>query len=129
MFADALENGAKTRPPLTMPIENYMEHLGFMGIGVEQEHQLMIATTKEFLYGASVVLYPGFLQKISGGKQLFLIPSSVHEWLYIEDLGRFTKEELTDLLRSVNREVVSEEEVLSNWLYYYDGRKDEIRRA
>ena len=74
-------------------------------------------------------LYPGFLEQISGGKDLFLIPSSIHEWLYLEDKGELTAEELTELLRAVNREVVEEEEVLSDQLYYYDGKKGEMRRA
>lgn len=87
----------------------------------------MIATTEDFLYGASVVMYPGFLERISGGKNLYLIPSSIHEWLYIEDKGTFTREELTNLLRSVNSEIVSEEEILSDHLYYYEGK--EIRQV
>jgi hypothetical protein len=41
----------------------------------------------------------------------------------------FTAEELTGLLRSVNQEVVEEEEVLSDRLYYYDWGKKEMRRA
>ena len=45
-----------------------------------------------------------------------------------EDLYRmFTREELTNLLRSVNSEIVSEEEILSDHLYYYEGK--ELRRV
>ena len=72
-------------------------------------------------------IFTGFLERISGGKNLYLIPSSIHEWLYIEDKGMFTREELTNLLRSVNSEIVSEEEILSDHLYYYEGK--ELRRV
>ena len=126
LLADAVENGTRIRPALTMPIEAYMARLG-APVDTEPENHLMIATTEDFLYGASVVMYPGFLERISGGKNLYLIPSSIHEWLYIEDRGIFTQEELTSLLRSVNSEIVSEEEILSDHLYYYEGK--EIRQV
>ena len=126
LLADAVENGTRIRPALTMPIEAFVRRLG-APVDTEPENHLMIATTEDFLYGASVVMYPGFLERISGGKNLYLIPSSIHEWLYIEDKGMFTREELTNLLRSVNSEIVSEEEILSDHLYYYGGK--EIRRV
>ena len=126
LLADAVDNGTKIRPAMTMPIEAFMRRLG-APVEAEPENNLMIATTEDFLYGASVIMYPGFLERISGGKNLYLIPSSIHEWLYIEDKGMFTREELTNLLRSVNSEIVSEEEILSDHLYYYEGK--EIRQV
>ena len=129
LFADAKANSMKTRPGITMPIEDYMGGMGFMCVEGEPEHKLMIAMTEGLMYGAGVILYPGFLEQISGGRDIFLIPSSIHEWLYLEDNGEFTAEELTELLRAVNREVVEEEEVLADRLYYYDWGKKEMRRA
>ena len=126
LVADAVDNGTKIKPALTMPIEAFMRRLG-APVDTEPENHLMIATTEDFLYGASVIMYPGFLERISGGKNLYLIPSSIHEWLYIEDRGTYTREELTNLLRSVNSEIVSEEEILSDHLYYYEGK--EIRQV
>ena len=126
LVTDAVDNGTKIRPAMTMPIEAFMRRLG-APVDTEPENHLMIATTEDFLYGASVVMYPGFLERISGGKNLYLIPSSIHEWLYIEDRGTYTQEELTNLLRSVNSEIVSEEEILSDHLYYYEGK--EIRQV
>ena len=102
-----------------------MKQLGFPVI--EEENHLMIATTERLFYGAGVVLYPGFLEIISGGKDLYMIPSSVHEWLYIEDRGTFTKERLAEMLRTVNQEVVAEDEFLSDDLYCWRG--GEFRRA
>ena len=121
LFSDALENSMKVRPPVTMPIEECLTHLGFPG--VDEGTHLMIATTEGLSYGAAVVLYPGFLERVSRGRNLFFIPSSVHEWIYLEDTGDYTAEDLTDLLRTVNREIVAEEEVLSDHLYCWrDGR-------
>ena len=78
LLADAVENGTRIRPALTMPIEAYMARMG-APVDAEPENHLMIATTEDFLYGASVVMYPGFLERISGGKNLYLIPSRKSE--------------------------------------------------
>lgn len=67
LFADAKANSMKTRPGITMPIEDYMGGMGFMCIEGESEHKLMIATTEGLMYGAGEILYPGFLEQISGG--------------------------------------------------------------
>ena len=125
LLVDSIENSVRTRPAVTMPIEKYMGGMGFPEI--EEKSGLMIATTEELAYGAAVVLYPGFLERVSEGRDLYFIPSSIHEWLYIEDTGDWSREELTGLLRAVNREVVEEEEVLSDELYCW--RSGEFRRA
>ena len=125
LYVDSIENSVRTRPAVTMPIEKYMGGMGFPEI--EEKSGLMIATTEGLAYGAAVVLYPGFLEIISGGKDLYMIPSSVHEWLYIEDCGAFTKERLAEMLRTVNQEVVAEDEFLSDDLYCWRG--GEFRRA
>ena len=58
---------------------------------------------------------------------MYLIPSSVNEWLYLKDTGEWGKEELTGLLRAVNREVVEEKDFLSDDLYCWRG--GEFKRA
>ena len=126
LFSDALENSVKSRPPVTMPIETCLTHLGFPG--VEEGTHLMIATTEGLAYGAAVVLYPAFLERVSCGRSLFFIPSSVHEWIYLEDDGTLDEQELTDLLQTVNREIVAEEEILSDHLYCWrDGRFGKVK--
>ena len=42
--------------------------------------------------------------------------------MYLEDNGEFNGEELTDLLRNVNKDVVAEDEVVGENVYYYDGK-------
>ena len=109
LFADAIENSMKIRPAVAVPIETYIGRLFFLDM--KAEHQLMIATTEKLMYGAGVILYPGFLERISEGRNLFMIPSSIHEWLYLEDDGMHDVQELTDLLRAVNKDVVAEDVV------------------
>ena len=73
LVADAIENSMKKNPPLVMTIEEYMKRLGFPV--AETETHLMIATTQKLFFGAGVVVYPGFLESISGGKDLYMIPA------------------------------------------------------
>ena len=125
LLVDSIENSVRTRPAVTMPIEKYMGGMGFPEM--EEKSGLMIATTEGLAYGAAVVLYPGFLERVSEGRDLYFIPSSVHEWLYLKDRGDWGKEELTGLLRAVNREVVEEKDFLSDDMYCWRG--GEFKRA
>ena len=86
-----------------------------------------VFNTEGLAYGAGMVLYPGFLERVSEGRDLYFIPSSIHEWLYIEDTGDWSREELTGLLRAVNREVVEEKDFLSDDLYSW--RDGQFQRA
>lgn len=128
LFADAKENSPSVRPPATYTVG---EALGMMGVSPAfQEEvapsQLMVVTTEDFVNGSAVILYPGFLKEASRGHSLFLLPSSIHEFLYIRDDGSFTADELAVMVRDVNRGVVAEQEILSDHVYYYDAGKDEI---
>lgn len=125
LIRDAIKNSTRIRPAVTTPIEMFVSGEQREG----QNNRLMIASVNDFMYGAGVIIYPGFMNFISKGKNLFLIPSSIHEWLYMEDRNDFTGEQLTDCLRIVNREIVREEEILSDKLYYYDAGTEEIREA
>ena len=58
---------------------------------------------------------------------LFILPSSVHEVLLLPDRGKEDSKMLMDMVRKINREEVSEEEILSDSVYYYDREKKEIR--
>lgn len=53
-------------------------------------------------------------------KDLFIIPSSVHEVLLVPDDGKNEAESLKDMVRKVNDEVVDRVDLLSNGLYYFN---------
>ena len=62
------------------------------------------------------------LEKIAEktGKNYYIIPSSVHEVILLEETGEEKAEDLKKIIREVNRTHVSAEEVLSDNLYFYD---------
>lgn len=53
------------------------------------------------------------------GKDLFIIPSSVHEVLLVPDDGKNEAKSLKDMIRKVNDEVVDRADLLSYELYYF----------
>ena len=79
--------------------------------------------------GASSILYPGLLKSVAKmeGCSLYLLPSSIHEFILLPDRDNQDVSELEETVSQVNKENVSEEEFLSNNVYYYDCNEDEIK--
>lgn len=77
-------------------------------------------------YGASVILYPGALEKIAEtwDDSFYVIPSSVHEFLLIPtrefEIMGMDKNHMRGLIKEINRTMVDEKDRLSDNLYYYD---------
>ncbi|MCI9356577.1 MAG: hypothetical protein HFH59_03345 [Lachnospiraceae bacterium] len=61
------------------------------------------------------------------GKNLYIIPSSIHELLLYPDFGDVSPEELSGYVKEVNRSQVPPHDRLSDHIYYYDRKTDEIR--
>lgn len=81
------------------------------------------------LHGAVCILYPQVLEKIAAaaGRSLYIIPSSIHEVILLEDRGKNTGDALRRMIAEVNRTQVPPEEVLSDNLYYYDLDEKKIK--
>ena len=90
---------------------------------------LYVMSNKRRQYGAGVILYDDFLEEFSISNQhnFFLIPSSIHEMIAVIDNGYIDPESLKTMIYQVNRECLSDTEVLSDSLYYYDFSKRELR--
>lgn len=84
------------------------------------------------LNGATAAFYPGVLREFSealctGGMDFYLLPSSIHEMMIVpnDDGGRSAKA-YQKIVKSVNKEIVDPEEILSDNVYSYAYRQDEI---
>lgn len=79
--------------------------------------------------GAAAICYPGVLDEIGNvNEDVWLIPSSIHEWLIIKD----NKENFADIekmIGEVNRGIVREEEQLSDLAYHYHRGDKQIETA
>lgn len=100
---------------------------------------LWILSNTKTRYGASVVAYYGLLEHIANDcfdhEDLYLIPSSVHEFIVIpasiaEDLSLnelHGVESINDTINSVNSTAVMDKDVLSDHLYKYSCHELEHR--
>ena len=101
------------------------------GIDVTNPNGFAVLTTPERMMGAVGILRKELLLEYANrlGKNLFLIPSSIHEILLLADNGEVKLEELSSIIKEVNQGQVRREEQLSDHPYYYDRMKHEIRVA
>lgn len=81
-----------------------------------------ILTNKTRCQGAASMLYSGELDKIANrlDGNFYIIPSSIHEVIIFKDKGDEDEKTLHELIREVNETQLDEEEVLSDYPYYYD---------
>lgn len=82
---------------------------------------MKILSNARRVHGAACVLYPGVLERLAWkeGRDLYVIPSSVHEMILLPDIGAQQPMELKEIIREVNRTQVDPAEVLSDSLYRY----------
>lgn len=100
-------------------------------LSIPNPSPLYVAGNESGIGGAAVILYGGVLRDFaeSIGKDLVILPSSIHEVLLIPAVPILDLEALRDTVRHINREEVLEEEVLSDQVYLYKRETDQICMA
>lgn len=88
-----------------------------------------VLSNRDMAYGAAAVLKKGLLGDYANslGRNLFLIPSSIDEFIIQPEDGRHETKELNAMIQEVNCKQVEREKQLSDHVYYYDREKDEVR--
>ena len=101
------------------------EHMTLSPAEGDQMHVLTNTSTR---YGAGVIFYEGLLKKISKifGDDLFLIPSSVHEFILLPRYANISEDDLNFILNDVNAAFVSNEEILGENVMIYDAKRGKI---
>ena len=91
---------------------------------------LVCITTKRGTFGAASILFPELLKDISNNAKsdLYLIPSSIDEWISIP-VKEFQggPEDVNEMIHVANSSVVRDEDILGENCYYYDSKSEEIR--
>ena len=129
LFADAKENAPRLHPPV---LKNLMEVLFQAEPGLmDMESPLHVATTDVGEHGACVMAYPGFMDQASEtlGGSFFVIPSSVHELLFLRDDDGRSVKELDDMVQAVNAQEVQPSDRLSDVSYHYDAETKTLERS
>lgn len=124
LMRHAAENTPRLFPGMLMPMREVLEEMleFHEDCRTEEEIPLNVLTNNRRSHGASCILYPGLLERIAerNRKSFYIIPSSIHEVLILEETGAEEPDEIRNMICEVNREHVAAEEVLSDNLYYYD---------
>ena len=129
LFADVKENAPRLHPPV---LKNLMEVLFQAEPGLmDMESPLHVATTDVGEHGACVMAYPGFMDQASEtlGGSFFVIPSSVHELLFLRDDDGRSVKELDDMVQAVNAQEVQPSDRLSDVSYHYDAETKTLERS
>lgn len=94
----------------------------------EDAFPMYVASNYDRLNGASVLMYPKLLRDFSEriGSDFFILPSSVHELIFLPDTDGVDIEYMKTMVRDINGSEVAENEVLSDNVYYYSRAYDRV---
>ena len=121
LFNDALVSQAKIDPPKLCSLGTFIGDLMEERSNEPSDSSTWVATNTSMNNGASVILDPAFMDhahEMLG--DFYIIPSSIHECLFIKTESGASPADLEKLVREVNKNVVMESEYLSDTIYYYE---------
>ena len=129
--ADAWKNTQVQKPLFIEPLGSMLYNMMGLTDGPGADSPLYLLGTPEAEFGAICAAYPD-LPEIAGAlfdKNFFMLPSSVHEFLLLPDDGSISAASLESMVRTINGTEVSEQDVLSDRVYYCDAKTKEISLA
>ena len=138
MDVDSLYETALKNTTVQMPVQiNSMMSMFFDSVEslepkeVFRNEGLYILSNPQKDHGAVTMLYPGLLQSIAEATQssFYILPSSIHEVLLIKEDNGMDAKELQSMVMDINQREVAPQEVLSNQVYFYDGKEQKISMA
>lgn len=88
----------------------------------ESGKQMVVATNQKKWHGAGSIFYDDVLTRLTDilGRKIFLLPSSVHEFLAVADDGMTDPGFLAGMVRSINTGMLPDNEFLSDNVYRYE---------
>lgn len=139
LFDLAVRNMQRFWHPTLEPIQDVLESL----IQMESSDQgtdywnnypeswklsMYVLSNELRLNGATVPFYTDCLSQFASRikKDIFVLPSSIHEVLLVPVTEDMSAWDLRQIVEQVNRQLVSEEEVLSNHVYRYLYKEDKL---
>lgn len=121
---DILLARAKLNMISNVKIASMGEILGVGDIGDD----LTVVSNKNGWCGAGVIMIPELFRSISN-KDLFILPSSIHEVLALPDDGNTEVEFLQSMVSEINKYEVAEDERLTDSVYKYFHEDNKIKKV
>lgn len=128
LYAKAMENSPHILPVQIDTMDALMKRLCPEFVFPDDpQPQMLVMSNSRSVYGAATILYPNVLKHLSDRyeKDLFIIPSSIHEVIVLPDES-YDPEELSQLICDVNEMELEDTDILSDHPYYYSRQTDEI---
>lgn len=99
-------------------------------IDYKKNNGMFVMGNKYKLFGAIAILYDGVLQAFSDqlSKDVYILPSSIHEVILVPDNGEQLAESLWKMVCEINETQVDPEEVLTDSLYLYSCKNHNIKQ-
>ena len=121
LVCDVKNSQEKVMPPKFMSMTDIL-------FEAHDQQPLYVLTNTEFYYGASVIFYPGMMEKIAErlGGDYFVIPSSIHETLLLPANTEVEIDGLSSIIQTVNRDCLAPEDKLSDHAYRYNTATREL---
>jgi len=142
LIDEAIESSARNNPIMFRKLSDYImeiydKELDEEGNAWEEERMdaldgdaptMYLLTNAKQMFGAASMVYPGVLKEISEklGENYYIIPSSIHELIILPASVSGHIENINEMISSINSEMLSAEEVLSNHAYQYDIKSETI---
>ena len=124
LYAAAKANSKRMLPAEAAPMSEILAGLlcGTEDAVTDRDEVLYVASNSMRINGAAVMLYEGFLEGFAEriGSDYFIIPSSVHELLFLPAASGMDADYIRNMVHEVNSTVVSPEDVLSDSLYRFN---------
>lgn len=89
--------------------------------------KMYVLTNAPKLYGAAGILDKNLIKEFAGNRNFFILPSSIHETIFIPADDKEDGQEFNKMVAQINESTVANEERLSDHCYYYDAKRGEIR--
>ncbi len=134
LYGTALENTAAQAPARISSLM-YAYSGGEESLAPEEvfseEQELYVLTNPQRWDGAAAMLYPGLLQSIAEatGSSFYIMPCSVHEVMLAKEGDGRDAWELQSMVIGSNRYELPPQEILSDQVYFYDGREQKLSLA
>ena len=110
-----------------MPVTPFLTNQ-FFELMLDGDAPMYVATNVQKVWGAGVILYDNLLKTFAEhiGGDFYILPSSTHEVLFVPAYVGFDAKSLKQMVKEVNATEVSEQEFLSNNIYYYSMDDDRM---
>lgn len=88
-------------------------------LGSDVDNKMWVVTNRCMLYGSILMLNREFMSKLykGFGKEMIVIPSSVHELILIDETEGFEINEMNQIINEINEIQLQRDEILSNHCY------------